>query len=360
MPEIGNRNRQEGNCEALLRRRILRIRVHCIMQAIQFSDMPRRAKLAIQRELAAEALRRYSVEVTTVRFYAEHSNLLYSAGDVSGNRYILKITRPGDHGIGELEESARWLMEVNRRHPGLLVDLVPATDGSLLVEVVHPELGEARYCALFRWVPGEVLYRRLSGPSARAWGSLVGSLHRISADLPGEPPGSALMTWDRVFYWDDEVLFDEKYADFIPGARAECFRRTADAVQSWMDRAYGCDRPILIHADLHPDNIKVTESGLIALDIEDLMRGMPGQDIGIALFYVRRRPDYPRIFDAFRRGYEEHLAFPAERPEDLHVHFAARQLMFANFILKLDDYSRDEKLQALSNYEQSFRKMGWG
>jgi Ser/Thr protein kinase RdoA (MazF antagonist) len=320
-------------------------------------------KLRILKSIAWRALESYDVSVARLRFYGEHSNILYTVDDTGGHRFVLKVMRPGDHALPELLAAADWHRKINRRAPELCMRLVPSCSGENVVTVDAVEVDETRYCALYEWVPGMPLYRRLSRPGAWKWGRLAAGLHQ--ATTRAYPPGelaalrtaSPLMTWDTVFYWDAEVLFDAPHRRWISGARRDTFRAATDHVQSVLDELFaGASAPTLIHADLHPDNVRVHNGTLTALDVEDVMWGYPVQDVAIALLYIRNRADYPQLLSSFREGYESVLAWPLANPVHLEALFAGRLLMFANFILKLDDFDDEEREQTLARYERSFRE----
>jgi Ser/Thr protein kinase RdoA (MazF antagonist) len=330
-------------------------RLGAIMLSRQFSDLPRAQKLRLLRKIAFAALANYDIEVAKVRFFAEHSNVLYSVQSADGQRYLLKIARPGDHSLAEIRSSLWWLRDANLAGIRNLLYVVPARKGRLVVTVGDDLVGDPRYCSVYRWVPGRNLERSVGPRLARKWGELSASLHRFSDGYVPRPE-TDLMTWDKVFYWDEAVLFSDKYSNYIDNPTREVFHRAADKIQRSMDILYAGDqRPILIHADLHPDNIKVHKRQLYALDTEDLMWGFPQQDIAISLLYVRHRPDFELLLNSFRQGYTSLRAWPVNDPDELATYFTARLLMFANFVLKLPDFEADFG-ETLARYAESCKQ----
>jgi len=330
----------------------------------QFSDLTHRQKLARLKEIARRGLGYFHLDAARVRFYAEHSNVLYTVEDSEGRRYMLKVTRPGDHDLAELRAAGEWLRRINEEAPGLCMKCILSRSGDTVISVEMEGTDEPRYCSLYEWVPGVVLYRRLSRVSAERWGTLAAGLHAATEraytadELKTIRAASPLMTWNRVFYWDEEVLFESSHHGWVSAGRREVYRAMVDRVQATLAALYdGRTQPMLIHGDLHPDNIRWHSGALTALDVEDVMWGFPIQDIAIALYYVRRRDDYPALYSAFRRGYERLRPWPVRHPDELAPHFAGRQLMFANFILKLEDFGDAERETALADYEESFREI---
>ena len=319
----------------------------------QFSNLSRRQKLARLRFIAQKAMDHYHIEVSDLRFYAEHSNALFSVVAADGRKYLLKVTRPGDHSYEETLAALEWLRFVNAAVQVHIIRVVPTRDGSVAVTVEAEGVPEPRFCSLFEWIPGRNLEARLTGVTARMWGELSASIHTVSRDY-SSPHNNSLMRWDKVFYWDEEVLFSGAHDRFLPVERKAIYQQAVDWVQAAIDKQHSSSPPMLIHGDLHPENVKVNGKELWALDVEDLMWGHPLQDIAISLFYVRRRDDYPRLYDAFKDGYSTVAEWPVQDEAELWAHFAGRQLMFANYLVKLSDFGEEETHAALSNYEAAF------
>ena len=310
------------------------------MQYSQFSHLSRRKKLEYLRRIALDALNSYPIDVAAVRFYAEHSNVLFKIIDTEGSGFLMKISRPGDHSYEETVAVLEWLSEVNRISDIDIIRVVPASSGDLAVTTAVEAIGETRICSVYEWIPGTILENRLSKNSARMWGALSANLHRFSAGYRHRGARN-LKAYDRVFYWDEEVLFATEAERFLTPYRNRAFRRATDWVQGELDHLYSQGRPILIHSDLHPDNMKIHDGRLWALDVEDLIWGYPIQDIAIALFYIRTKSNYQSLYGAFKAGYESVIRWPITGADDLRPHFAARYLMFANYIVKLEDFEHD-------------------
>jgi hypothetical protein len=79
------------------------------------------------------------------------------------------------------------------------------------------------------------------------------------------------------------------------------------------------------------------------------MWGYPEQDIAISLYYVRNHPRYANLYNSFREGYQTVARWPLRDPRDLYPHFVGRILMFANYIVKLEDFDYDVK-EVLDRY----------
>jgi Ser/Thr protein kinase RdoA (MazF antagonist) len=101
------------------------------------------------------------------------------------------------------------------------------------------------------------------------------------------------------------------------------------------------DNQILIHGDLHYWNVHVHRGELTVIDFEDVMRGYPVQDIAITLSYGNQREDYPDLRAAFERGYTSVRAWPAESERQIQTLIAARNVMFINYVARIDAAPQD-------------------
>jgi Ser/Thr protein kinase RdoA (MazF antagonist) len=129
-----------------------------------------------------------------------------------------------------------------------------------------------------------------------------------------------------LFEGDHPHLGRERRARFVYAAAA-----ADDLIGS-----LGADPMRLIHGDLHVWNVVAGRAGLTAIDFEDHLWAWPILDLGIALYYVRGRPDYPELLEAFRSGYETVAPWPERHPGDLERAIAARLLVIANDVILLD------------------------
>ncbi len=322
------------------------------------ADPARRARLAGLRRIVEEALAHYDLEVETTRFLAEHSNVLYAIKARSGAKYIMKIMREGDHSYRAIEAATRWLERCH--HHGLrhASRPLPTRTGGLVARATAGS--RTVYCVIFTWVPGVNLRQTLTSPNAFKWGRLLARIHNLSGEHfqdSGEDYAD-LMRWDTVFYWDPEVMFDDAHAEHIGPRRRRLFQRGVARVEEALDRLYNpSDRapspPMLLHGDLHPDNIKVFEGELHALDFEDVMWGHPVQDIAISLWYIARHVRQRELRAAFRRGYDSARRWPEQVPGQVDAFALGRVLMFANFALQQPGADKEK---ALRYYEDEVRR----
>lgn len=140
--------------------------------------------------------------------------------------------------------------------------------------------------------------------------SLVGGFTNVifRVDTEDRP-----LTWDRVFYWPEEVdpvvLFDPNRAHHLAGGRREVLDRSIAAVEAAFFKLDSAVAQV-IHGDLHPDNVHVYRDRLIGLDFEDVTWGHRVQDVALTLFYERGYERYDDFRVAFEDGYRTVAEWP--------------------------------------------------
>ena len=183
------------------------------------------------------------------------------------------------------------------------------------------------------------------------WGVLMASIHEFSKKLDFKDYPH-LKEWNKVFYWDKQELFNLDYSQFFPLSRKEIFQHAINIVKKGIYRLYSSKQDkMVLHADLHPDNIHVFNDNLYAVDFDDVMIGFPFQDISIALYYIRDNPDYLNLKESFIKGYSSILLFPDTYEGEIELFFLGRILMFTNYIIKLENESKKEIESQIAKYE---------
>jgi Ser/Thr protein kinase RdoA (MazF antagonist) len=89
---------------------------------------------------------------------------------------------------------------------------------------------------------------------------------------------------------------------------------------------------IVIHGDLHTQNVKIDRGVLTPFDFEDMLWAVPILDVATSLFYVRDRPDYLDLARAFRSGYERQLPWVETHPGEVDRLMTARGIDMLNFV----------------------------
>lgn len=287
------------------------------------------------RPLAMAALADYPVEPTSVRLIGGFSNAIFRVDTPTGP-FALRI----DHLSGHTDEQgvveAGWLSALRSTELDVC-QVVASTKGATFVHATAPGVPGNRRCTLFEWIPGRPLGERLSPERYLQFGRLSAGLHLHGADF--SPPARP-MPWDRVFYWPEEidpVVYDRpENARHFTGDRRDIVARAIAAVEPAFARLDPNGAQV-VHGDLHPDNVHVHRSRLIAFDFEDVTWAHRVQDVAVTLFYERDRPEYPDLRAAFEEGYRSIAPWPVTYDGELEHFMAARTIMFVNYVFNILD-----------------------
>jgi Ser/Thr protein kinase RdoA (MazF antagonist) len=308
----------------------------------RFDELTERGQARRLRPLAFAALEPFGIEVRRLSLLATDMNAVFRVDTVDGNKYALRIGTPrGCHGLEEIRSEIAWLRELEQDprigapHP------VAAGDGTMVRTVEADGVPGARHCVLFGWVSGVDLADRLSFQNVERLGRLTALLHR-HAEFFALPEGLRVRTLDKVFpYADPDFPLVERVALFEEPGRRMLTRKTRavyvrairwvrQALEALFDRQ---ERLRIVHNDLHPWNVKVCRGTLYAMDFEELMWGHPVQDIGTTFYYLRLRPSYPLLREAYECGYRALNPWPERRPGEIDAFVADRALTLVNFVL---------------------------
>ncbi|MFT4874180.1 phosphotransferase enzyme family protein [Congregibacter sp.] len=265
---------------------------------------------------ATRALDHFSVQAETLRLVAISENVTFCVTDIGGDKYALRLHRPGYNSLRELESERIWTSALGLK--GLRVQTPERTTvGDFFCEVPVGDNGERRYAGLTRWLNGQVLGDYLRNESEQTSrlqifkdiGALAAKMHTqaIEWEMPsgfsrayldrdgllGEDP-----RWGR--FWEHSAL-DKDTQQLLLRLRKR-LQRTLEV--------YGVTSQnfSLTHADLHPDNLLFGEDVLGIIDFDDAAFGWHMYDLAAALFEYQGDADFAQISDALIAGYRTQRA----------------------------------------------------
>ena len=288
------------------------------------------------RPLATAALSRYDIEPTRLSLVGGFTNVIFRVDAASGP-YALRVDFHQDHTDTDADIELAWLGAIARDADLDVCHYVRARDGQSYVYASADGVPGERRCVLFEWVPGKPLGMDPTESGYHQLGKLSAGLAVHGA---GFTPPHAPLTWDRVFYWPEEidpvVVFEPRMEKYLSKDRREILNAAIASVEE----AFASLDPAatqVIHGDLHPDNVHTYRSRLIAFDFEDVTWGHRVQDVAITLFYERDHPRYVEFRRAFEAGYRSVAEWPVAYEGQLEEFMAARTVMFINYVANLLD-----------------------
>ncbi len=302
-----------------------------------FEQLTRRGQLRRLHRMVSELLMEYDLEVAKLSFLTIETNTYFKVTTANGRKYALRIYSDEETTVRENLAELFWLDALIRGTDIRVTRPVARTDGDYLSIINQAGLPPDRRCVLFDWVPGTHLSRCLSPERCYKLGRIMAGMHD-HAELLEVPANLQPKRWDRVFYYPDEpvVVFDDDYKNIFNAPRRRVMEEAIARCTECLDRMYGGSaKPILVHGDLHFENVHVHRGGLYIIDFEDIMMGYPVQDIATTLYYGRDRADYLELRAALKEGYSAQRAWPATMPGIIDTMMAARAIMFTNYVARI-------------------------
>ncbi|HKR40432.1 MAG TPA: phosphotransferase [Paraburkholderia sp.] len=258
-------------------------------------------------------------------------NAVFAVTSPDGSKAALRLHRPNYHSRRALISELQWMLALHTS--GIPVTrAVPTSTGELLVSVDRTDDGEAFWVDMLEWIDGAPVgsaeARTYAGPESieRIYvqlGKLAAQIHlqssswtapddfwRPSWDIAGcigEPDSRHGVDineplWGR---YDDLENLSATQRDLLVRAS----RVATDAMRVF---GFARDRYGLVHADLVPDNLMETPSGLIVIDFDDCGYGWFLWDLVTAVFWHLGEPTY----DSALRGYVAGYRSVGQLPDD--------------------------------------------
>ena len=261
--------------------------------------------------VAREATSNWGIEISELELLPLTENISFCVTDVAGQRYVLRLHRPGYHSFLELTSEQQWTHALRKADIDVPVP-VKTTLGCYYCKVnVH---GEVRYGGMLEWVDGIPMASLLQGELASEGagkvfyqiGELLATIHN-QACVWKPPKGFSRHSfnvdgffgenpfWGR--FWESR-LTDKEQGQWLVHARQQ--------IRSVLTRYGECAETYsLIHADLHPGNVIVNGDQLHIIDFDDSGFGWHQYDLAVALFHYRGHRQFPLMQNALFEGYRK-------------------------------------------------------
>ncbi len=301
------------------------------MQA--WENLTRLGRIRRLRTLALAALEHYDLAVRKLSLLVYGYNCTFRIDTTDGRIYVLRINRPFNRSAEEIAIEMDWLAALSTETDLRVPQPLPTREGRLNVQVHVEGVPEARWCAVFTWLPGPLLAAKLSPYYLHQLGHITARLHQHVQSFRHRT-AAALRVWDQPFPFGHEQALFAPNASGVTAEQRAVFEQTLQRVEAalaWR-RQHG-EEPFLLHADLHQFNIKVQAEQLAVLDFDDCMRGYAIQDAAITMYYLRSQPNYATLLESFQAGYGQRLPWPEGYQGELETFVAGRALILANYIL---------------------------
>ncbi|MGJ7613397.1 MULTISPECIES: phosphotransferase enzyme family protein [unclassified Variovorax] len=239
----------------------------------------------------------------SVRLLSLSENATYAVRTPTGERFVLRLHRPGYHSPAAVRSELAWLAAL--RKDGLEVPrALPGADDKLLQQASVPGT-PPRMAVLFDWIEGQEPDSRRNLQSAfERLGAINARLH-AQARRWSPPPGFERLTWDHDTMLGTRAHWgDWRQAPHLPRGDVAMIEETIGAIGSQL-AAYGrgAQRFGLIHADLRLANLLVDEEHTRVIDFDDCGFGWYLHDLASALSFHEHRAKVHVWIAHWLRGY---------------------------------------------------------
>lgn len=321
-------------------------------------QLPPEPHLQQLQQLAHRALSHWQLEAAEISLIKYRENAVYRVVTHDGQRYALRIHRPGYHSDRALLSELQWMAAL--AESGIQVPEVIATaGGQLMITEQLPSLPNRYQIDLFGWIEGQPLGSVEHGLNSsgsqihttyQAIGEIAAHLHNQASQWT-LPAGFQRHAWDadglvgeQPFwgrFWELASLSPEQQRLLID-ARDQVRKALAD-----YDRSP--DRYGLIHADFVPENLMVdgntTDNNRLRLiDFDDAGFGWHMFELATALYFIRDNPDYHHARSALIKGYRQHRPLTEGDINKLELFLTARGFTYLGWIADRQETETARKL----------------
>ncbi|MCU1479349.1 MAG: serine/threonine protein kinase [Subtercola sp.] len=227
------------------------------------------------------ALAGYGYEGSSVELLSLRENAVFRVTSPSGDVRALRLCRPGYRSVEELTSEAEWVRALCDES----VVRVPAFWPDLAGELVHVFRANCieQTAVLTEFVTGEAPSIVNRGTVFRQLGAQTARLHDHAARWP-RPAGWSRPRWDLDALTGPNARWGDwrKSRHITPDTEA-LFEDVESDIRQRLSSP-GTPLPdLLVHADLHPGNVLVSEGNLILLDFDDCGLSWPLWDLACAM-----------------------------------------------------------------------------
>jgi len=295
-----------------------------------FSELTQVGQARRLRPLAVQALRAYDLAWTQLRLLSNEWNCTFRVDTPTGPRALRVMRRDTPTARTKVHSEAEFVAALAAATDVAPPRAIPNRAGELFTIASADGIPEPRACVLFEWLSGSALDREVTPRRWTALGELTAKMHRFAQVFEPSRGFDAAVYRSVLAYSEPLVLFGSDRVDLLG---LDDLLREACEVTNERIAALMREQPhIVIHGDLHTQNVKIDRGVLTPFDFEDMLWAVPILDVATSLFYVRDRPDYLDLARAFRSGYERQLPWVETRPGEVDQLIIARGIDMLNYV----------------------------
>lgn len=246
----------------------------------------------------------YAIRPQVVKLLKYSENITFLIESEDGNRYVLRVNRPGYHSLEELQGELLWMEDI-RSSVDIMIPEVFANRIGDKISFLKNRKGEILFYSVFSFLEGHVL-RELPAEELL---SRIEDVGRTAAVLHKQAQNSLVAKTVKRFAWNFEDMIGERARwgnwednEQLSSGQKVLLRRAVTIMEKRL-HIYGKsdDRYGLIHADLHLSNIMVHQRKLQLIDFDDCGYGWFLYECGCSL--LEYNENLRKLAEAWLKGY---------------------------------------------------------
>lgn len=323
----------------------------------KFEDLTRLGRIRRCKKIIEEGLKHYDLEVQSLTFLEEATNVFYKLVDKKGHKYAVKVYQELSSNLDDALIEMHFLSMVGENTDIVVPKAYGNTFGDY-VTVVNTRYDEIpKRVAVYEWMDGVDIDEKEEVEHFVEIGKIMAKLHAYAKNhkIPKDFKPKKI---DKVLYYagDDYFYKMDKYKDKVSKKVKKQLDFMIPYLDERMSKLYESDT-FLIHGDFNPFNIKLHKGSIRLLDFEDTSLGNEVHDIAIFLFYYRYDEKYLEYKDAFLEGYRSIRPVTIDEA-DVEMLMVARRINFMNYILAIQDDVEDYLNRNYKRVEDYLNEIG--
>ncbi|WP_020611412.1 serine/threonine protein kinase [Sediminispirochaeta bajacaliforniensis] len=208
--------------------------------------------------------------------FPSYVNRVYGLRDEDGNRYVVKLYRPGRWSVSAIEEEHGFLLECVAEEVPVVAPL-SGVDGRTLHFLECSAISGSYPFALFPLRAGRLFETDRDEDYLRI-GSLIGRLHRISRQRKAQARQEWLPSLSKKHL---EMLLEQ---NLVPSSLRRHFEELCLHCIETIEPLFSRQPLLRLHGDCHRGNIlERPGEGLVLIDFDDMSNGPAVQDLWLLL-----------------------------------------------------------------------------
>ena len=281
------------------------------------------------RQIVYAALPVFGInEDSDLKLLGHRENAVYQVKTPAGEKFALRVHRHDYHSEAAIRSELDWMraLEAADVH---CPDALTSITGKTVEWISVDEVPEPRLVDVFEWVDGSPPAEENLLDTYETLGEISAKIHTHGTTWR-KPDGFERLAWDEDGLLGENPLWG-RFVDLGPltTKQRELLIRARDkAHQTVLEFGKSEENYGLIHADLMPENIMVTDDGDVqVIDFDDSGFGWHMYDLATAVFFHCPELHFEELVGRWVAGYRKHRKLPDEHLALLPTFLIARALI---------------------------------